>query len=83
MQRTLSFQEPSDPVSLALRNGRQNLVGGIHVTAQNSGLVFNHDERQGKAKDVHVLVRYVDSVMRRKVAQEVHVSGIRISMIPC
>jgi len=74
-ERTLSLQEPSDSVPLIRRDARKDLLGRLHVSSKNGGLVVDQGDGERVAVDVDVLVGQVDLVLGRKVAEKVHVAA--------
>ena len=72
----MSFQKPSDLVTLLIGDGRQELIGGIVIAPQDSGLIFDKRQGQRKAENSHILVGYIDSVVSGDVTEEVHRSTL-------
>lgn len=68
----LAFEEACDFVFLVVRDAGQDFCGGVHVAAEDKGLVFDDGEREGVGDDVDVLVRDVRFAVAGEVAEEVH-----------
>lgn len=72
IKQTLRFQKPGDPVPLISRHRRQDLLGSLEVALEDGRLVVNQRHSKGVREQVDVLVGEVDSVLGRKVTEEVH-----------
>ena len=72
----MSFQEPSDLVTLVVGNGRQELVGCVVITPQDRGLILDKGQGQREAENPHILIGYVYPVVGRDISKEVHGSTV-------
>ena len=56
---------------------RQELACGVHISTQNSGLVFYYCQRETVGVYVDILVDEIDFVMSRNVTKQIHRPGGR------
>lgn len=68
----LAFEEACDFVFLVVGDGGEDVGGGVHVAAEDEGLVFDDGEGEGVGDDVDVFVGDVGFAVAREVAEEVH-----------
>jgi len=68
----LAFEEARDFVFLVVGDAGQDFGGGVHVAAEDEGLVFDDGEGEGVGDNVDVLVRDVGFSVAGEVAEEVH-----------
>ena len=69
---TLALEEAGDFVFLVVRDICQELGGGVHVAAEDEGLVFHYREGEGVGNDIDVFVRDIRFTIARQVAEEIH-----------
>jgi hypothetical protein len=67
---TLPLEETCYFVELIFRESGKNLGRCVHITPKDGSLVFYHAEGESVAVDIHVLIRKVNAVMRRNVAEQ-------------
>jgi len=68
----LAFKKSCNFVFLVVGDAGQDFGGGVHVAAEDEGLVFDDGEGEGVGDDVDVFVRDVGFAVSGEVAEEVH-----------